>query len=109
MGLKKPITKTALKEALQISVGNQTKAGALLGRTRQTIAIYIKKYDLVEFVDELKNVQHDNLAGKAYEEAMNGNTALLIFLLKTQHGYKETSQIESDNKVEIVVRRTDED
>lgn len=108
MSRKKQLTKKEVMDALEKTLGNKTQAGALLGRDRRTIHNYVKKHDLQEWVDGLNDTMHDKLAGRAYEEAMNGNTAMLIFLLKTRFGYRESSHIESDNKVEITIVSDDE-
>ena len=55
-----------------------------------------------DFLDGQSKMQR-NLAGKAMEEAMEGNTPVLIHLLKTKLGWNETQILEHSHEVRSVV------
>lgn len=48
------------------------------------------------------------IANKLFEAASGGNTAAMIFFLKTQGGWKEAQKIEVEAKVETVEQLTNE-
>jgi hypothetical protein len=67
------------------------------------ISLYIlEKYYMNDFLDGQSRMQR-KLAAKAMEEAMDGNTPVLIHLLKTKLGWNETQLIEHSHEVRSVV------
>lgn len=67
------------------------------------ISVYIlEKYYLNDFLEGQSRL-HRNLAGKAVEEALEGNTPVLIHLLKTKLGWNETQVVEHTGEVRSVV------
>lgn len=101
------IKKSEVLKALQLNNGNKTAAGRSLGCTRQTIHNFCKKYPEIEAVmEEQREIKLDALEEKAWSEAMNGNTAVLLFMLKTQghrRGYRETTSIDINQNKPIVI------
>lgn len=84
--------------ALREVRGMKTLAARRLGCSYNTVQRYIDEYASVKKAQqEASEERGDALELKAYNEAMNGNTALLIFLLKTQfkdRGYTERLEID---------------
>lgn len=73
--------------------GNIASVARAFGVSRQAAHKFIhSRPALVEAVDAATEEMLDNAESKLYVEAMNGNTAALIFLLKTRgkrRGYVE--------------------
>jgi hypothetical protein len=67
------------------------------------VSTYIlEKYYLEEFLEGQAEMQR-GLASVAVAEAMNGNTPILLHLLKTKLGWSEQHQIEISGEVRSVV------
>ena len=67
------------------------------------VSVYIlEKYYLEEFLEGQAEMQK-GLASVAIAEAMNGNTPILLHLLKTKLGWSEAHQIEISGEVRSVV------
>jgi len=67
------------------------------------VSVYIlEKYYLEEFLEGQAEMQK-GLASVAIAEAMNGNTPILLHLLKTKLGWSEQHQIEISGEVRSVV------
>jgi hypothetical protein len=62
----------------------------------------LEKYYLEEFLEGQAEMQR-GLASVAVSEAMNGNTPVLLHLLKTKLGWSEQHQIEISGEVRSVV------
>lgn len=84
--------------ALTATKGMKTLAAKQLGCSYNTVHRYVNEYATVKTAyEEAQAARGDALELKAYNEAMNGNSALLIFLLKTQfkdRGYTERLEID---------------
>jgi len=61
-----------------------------------------KKYYLDEYLEGQSELQR-GLANTAIQEAMNGNTPILLHLLKTKLGWSEQQVIEHIGEVKAVV------
>ena len=87
----------------------QVRDLATLGISKTSVAItarislyILEKYYMNDFLDGQSRMQR-KLAAKAMEEAMEGNTPVLIHLLKTKLGWNETQLIEHSHEVRSVV------
>lgn len=90
-------------------LGLQIRDMGRLGLGKQNVAlaarvsVYIlEKYYLEEFLEGQAEMQK-GLAAKAVSEAMDGNTAILLHLIKTKLGWSEQHQIEISGEVRNVV------
>lgn len=90
-------------------LGLQIRDMARLGLGKQNVALaarvsvhILEKYYLEEFLEGQGEMQK-GLAAKAVSEAMDGNTAILLHLLKTKLGWSEQHQIEISGEVKSVV------
>lgn len=90
-------------------LASQIRDLASLGLSKGTTAItarvslyILDKYYLNDYLEGQTRLQR-NLAGKAVEEALEGNTPVLIHLLKTKLGWTETQLIEHSHEVRSVV------
>lgn len=80
-------------------LGLSKTATALAARVSTHI---LEKYYLEEFLEGQADMQK-GLASVAVSEAMNGNTPILLHLLKTKLGWSEQHQIEISGEVKSVV------
>lgn len=90
-------------------LGLQIRDMAKLGLSKQNVAlaarvsVYIlEKYYLDEFLEGQADMQK-GLAAKAVSEAMDGNTAILLHLLKTKLGWSEHQTLEISGEIRNVV------
>lgn len=90
-------------------LASQIRDLASLGLSKGTTAItarislyILDKYYLNDYLEGQGRLQR-NLAAKAVEEALEGNTPVLIHLLKTKLGWNETQLIEHSGEVRSVV------
>lgn len=90
-------------------LGLQIRDMAKLGLSKQNVAlaarvsVYIlEKYYLDEFLEGQADMQR-GLAAKAVSEAMEGNTAILLHLLKTKLGWSEHQTLEISGEIRNVV------
>lgn len=90
-------------------LGLQIRDMAKLGLGKQNVAlaarvsVYIlEKYYLDEFLEGQADMQR-GLAAKAVSEAMDGNTAILLHLLKTKLGWSEHQTLEISGEIKNVV------
>lgn len=100
-------------KAIDDARGNISAIARSYGLSRGTVYSAINNSDILKkALDEARNSKIDILEDVAYNEAVNGNTALLIFLLKTQgkdRGYIERQEIAHDGDLNIHVRFGDDD
>lgn len=92
-------------EQLGLQIRDLARHGLSKSATAMTarISVYLlEKYYLEEFLEGVASMQK-GLAGRAIEEAMNGNTPVLLHLLKTKLGWSEQHQIEISGEVRSVV------
>ena len=90
-------------------IGAQIKDMARMGLTKGNVAIaarispyLLEKYYSEEFLQGEAEMRK-GLATVAMAEAMSGNTALLLHLVKTKLGWNETQLIEHSGEVRSVV------
>lgn len=90
-------------------LASQVKDLARMGLTKGNVAIAVRisayvldKYYGEEFAAGETEMRR-NLAAVAMSEAMNGNTAVLLHLMKTKLGWNETQLIEHSGEVRSVV------
>lgn len=92
-------------EQLALQIRDLARHGLSKSATAMTarISVYLlEKYYLEEYLEGVASMQK-GLAGRAIEEAMNGNTPVLLHLLKTKLGWSEQHQIEISGEVRSVV------
>ena len=92
-------------EQLGLQIRDLARHGLSKSATAMTarISVYLlEKYYLEEYLEGVASMQK-GLAGRAIEEAMNGNTPVLLHLLKTKLGWSEQHQIEISGEVRSVV------
>lgn len=101
-----PQTKDHQKdEQLGLQIRDLARHGLSKSSTALTarVSTYIlEKYYLEEFLEGQAEMQK-GLASVAIAEAMNGNTPILLHLLKTKLGWSEQHQIEISGEVRNVV------
>lgn len=75
-----------------------TKIGAMIGLGKTSMHKYYQRELDTATVKKIRQ-----LSGKAYELALKGNVTMLIFLLKTQGGWKEPKEeiAEVDKEQEV--------
>jgi hypothetical protein len=90
-------------------LGLQIRDMAKLGLGKQSTALaarvtpyILEKYYLDEFLEGQADMQR-GLAAKAVSEAMDGNTAILLHLLKTKLGWSEHQTLEISGEIRNVV------
>tara|TARA_R110000868_G_scaffold105916_3_gene290810 strand:- start:634 stop:1092 length:459 start_codon:yes stop_codon:yes gene_type:complete len=90
-------------------LGLQIRDLSRLGLSKSSTALaarlsthLLEKYYLEEFLEGQAEMQR-GLASVAVAEAMNGNTPVLLHLLKTKLGWSEQHQIEISGEVRSVV------
>lgn len=101
-----PHTKHHVKDE---QLGLQIRDMAKLGLGKQSTALaarvtpyILEKYYLDEFLEGQADMQR-GLAAKAVSEAMDGNTAILLHLLKTKLGWSEHQTLEISGEIRNVV------
>ncbi len=106
--ITRPVENT-LSHIYNEQLAYQIRDLAALGLSKGSVCLgarvskYIfEKYYLESFLEGQTRMQK-NLAGKAVEEAMNGNTPILLHLLKTKLGWSEQHQLEISGEVRSVV------
>ena len=87
----------AIENAIYEKRGNLAAVARSFGLTRNAIAARVSKSaKLQKARDEARETMLDNAETTLYDEALNGNTAALIFFLKTQgksRGYIERTEL----------------
>lgn len=92
-------------EQLGLQIRDMARMGLSKSQTALAARIsthLLDKYYLDEYLDGQGSMQK-GLAAKAVAEAMDGNTAILLHLLKTKLGWSEQHQIEISGEVKSVV------
>jgi hypothetical protein len=93
----KRLKKANVLAAIKTAQGNLAAVARAYGVSRQAVQKFVANDpELTEATNEARETMLDNAESKLYTEAMNGNTAALIFLLKTQgkkRGYIERAEV----------------
>lgn len=92
-------------EQLGLQIRDMARMGLSKSQTALAARIsthLLDKYYLDEYLDGQGSMQK-GLASVAVAEAMNGNTPILLHLLKTKLGWSEQHQIEISGEVKSVV------
>ena len=107
--MSKRLTKNKVKDLLKQAHGNYAAVARAYGVSRQAVRQFVERDDeLREIATETRETMLDNAESKLYSEAMAGNTAALIFLLKTQgkkRGYIERAEVTGANAEAEAPRR----
>lgn len=100
-------TEQEMINALTATKGMRTKAAKRLKCSYNTVVRYINEYPAVAEAEKLsRETMLDAIELKAYAQAMQGDTAMLIFMLKTQgrsRGYVEKQEQEHSGELKIKV------
>lgn len=102
---KRDTKKRAMIEALERSLGVVTTACNIVGVSRETHYRWMREdSEYSRAVVELENVALDFAESQLHKQIQEGNTATIIFYLKTKgkrRGYIEKSQVEHSGQVSI--------
>ena len=94
--MKKP-SKSKVEEAILNAYGNISVASKSLGASRSNVYAWIKDYDLKDVIQKGRDKAIDFAENKLMKKINEGDTACLIFFLKTQgrkRGYTEKQEID---------------
>ena len=98
---------TAINEAQ----GYVTRAADLLGVSRQTFYVYLKKYKTAkDALDNSRERRHEWVESKLMKAIKDDNLTAIIFYLKTQGkhlGYVERQEFQHDGEVKVTVNWDD--
>ena len=98
------ITAEQMIAAIKQAEGFVSKAADILGIGRTTFYRYLEKFVTAkEALEDVREARHDLVENKMMEQIRKGNTAMIIFYLKTQakdRGYVERIQQELSGSVE---------
>ena len=98
-----------IEQAIKEKRGNLAAVGRHFGITRQAVHKRVKgNARLQKAYAEARETMLDNAETELYEQAVKGNTAALIFLLKTQgkgRGYIERNEITGADGAPIQIKR----
>ena len=105
------LTVTKVTKAIEDHRGNLSMVARKLNVSRVTLYAFIKKYPSVQTVlDDARETMIDNVESALYTKALKGDTASMIFFLKTQgkkRGYVERQEITGADGGAIVVEWDD--
>ncbi len=101
----------AMVENLALVGVTQEKIAGILNIDLKTLRKHYR-----EILDYCRDNRNAQLCGRAYKLAMEGNDKLIMFLLKTQAGFREKQEIDHTSKdgsmtpsVQVVISPGDED
>ena len=101
------ITNAEVEALIQPTRGNMASIARHLGVTRSAISLRVSKSEnLTKLIEEARESMLDDAESSLYKQVLAGNTAALIFFLKTQghrRGYTEKQQIEHSGQLDINV------
>lgn len=99
-----------VRESLEKWKGNMAAVGRAFGVTRQAVWLFCDKHEgLKEYQRELREEFVDNVESGLYKNAISGNVAAQIFILKTlgkDRGYVERQEVAGagGGPVEVIVK-----
>ena len=106
------LVKRNVSEAILRYSGNLTAVARAFDVSRQAVYNLLEKYpELWELVREARETMLDNVESTLYKQALEGNTAAMIFFLKTQgkaRGYIERTEHAGPDNGPIKVRLSDD-
>jgi len=89
-------------------MGNITMVSRTLNVDRTTVYNFMKKHPMVKAkLDEAREKMIDNVESKLYSKALDGDTASMIFFLKTQgksRGYVERQEVTGAEGGAVIVK-----
>lgn len=89
--------------------GSLSAAAREMGVHRNTLTRWLKDWPLAAAeLEEQRSVTKERVEHKLIEKALEGDMTAMIFFLKTQAGWRETSRVESVN-VNLDVTKLTED
>ena len=110
---KNDITKKAMLEALEKSLGVVTSACKSVGISRETHYRWMREdSNYKDSVDDLANVALDFAESQLHQQIKGGNPTATIFYLKTKgknRGYVERQEIAHEGLKTFEVEEVDED
>lgn len=110
---KSDILKKGMLKALESSLGVVTTACKSAGVSRNTHYRWLQEdKEYADSVRDLENVTLDFAESKLHEQIMEGNTAAIIFFLKTKgkvRGYIERKEIQVEDKAPDLSDVSDEE
>ena len=93
-------------------MGNVSMVARTLNVSRTTLYNYINSHATVkQALDEARDKMIDNVESKLYSKALDGDTASMIFFLKTQgkhRGYVERQEVTGADGGAVMVKWDDE-
>lgn len=99
------LTEKAVAAKITEAKGNVAAVARAFGVSRQAVSQYIARHPkLQEATTTAREEMLDNAESKLYSEMMAGNTAALIFFLKTQgkrRGYIERGEVALINQKDV--------
>jgi hypothetical protein len=99
------LTAAQMKSAVIEAQGFVTKACDILGCSRNTFYVYLKRYTTVqEVLADTREKRHEWVESKLMKQIKDDNLTAIIFYLKTQGkhlGYVERQEIKHDGNLEI--------
>lgn len=102
------LTKKIVIAALEAHGGNVSAAARALGCSRSNLNAWITRHkDVRAALEDTREEFKDLVESKARELIMEGNTAMIIFTLKTQvrdRGWVERQEVEHTGSVDTVYR-----
>lgn len=104
----KMLTNEQIADALKKKAGNISAAATALKVTRQTLHNHIKDdADLQQIVTDAREAMVDVAESEALKQIKLGNTAMIIYTLKTQgksRGYIEQQDVKHSGEVSIITK-----
>ena len=102
------ITAERMIEAIEEARGFVTKASDILGISRKTFYVYLKKYQTAQqALDDTREKRHEWVESKLMKAIDEGNLTAIIFYLKTQGkhlGYVERQEFTGKDGNELNIR-----
>lgn len=92
-------------EAIPVHHGNVSAVCKALGFSRTTFYAYAKEFpEINKVLEEAREQVGEQIEGTLVTKALEGNMTAIIFYLKTQRGWKETTR----HEVEATVKKWDD-
>ena len=106
------LTVEKVNKLIDEMMGNVSMVARSLNVDRSTVYNFMKKHPTVkQALDEAREKMIDNVESKLYSRALDGDTAAMIFFLKTQgksRGYVERQEVTGADGGAVLVKWDDE-